>query len=752
MNLSTNAQNLLGVTAPRLKHQLFYSVFILPFYLCIASLGFAQAAPATPWFSPGSGTYSYSGGISVTISDSTSGASIYYTTDGTTPTTNSTLYSGPIAVPAAPATKTFKAIAVLNGVSSYSVASATYTITPPAPTPTYSPAPATYIGGQTVSISSSLSGAVIRYTTDGSTPTASSPVYNGPFTVSQTVNILAYVSSAPGYSAGSASRGHYTIAVPTPTVTPNSGTFTTAPTITMKDSLAGASIYYTLDGSTPSSWSTLYTGPFPLTATTLGAKTIQAIALYNGMQNSAVATSSLTLSLPKGVIATALVAPNSSDTITTNFLGFSHDWKYAASMMGTASAGSNPLYPTLIKNLTDNMNGPLVVRVGANGTDTSGTASVSTVQPFIEVTQKANVQWILGVNLGSSNVSLAQQQASVFAANIPSANLMGLEIGNEPDGYSTNGLRSSSYDYSSFLPEYQQWQQAIAGATGGKSPIAGPTLGTGNWNANANTSVTTGTMKADLLTQHEYLVCYDSNNPQASDYLLQPSSAQMHLFSLVPYVSGVESTNIPFRVAEMNSLCSGGQPGLSNSFSSALWGIDAMFEYANIGVDGVNWMTGYLGGPYDLFQFSLWTRSNGMNAFTLASVRPLYYGLLLFSRAAGNTAQLYPSYTVTGSNVKIWITTDSLGKAHLVLINKDKTATGNIQVTLPGYSRGTVTRLAASGGYTATNGVTFGGQTFDNSTDGTIGGTLATESVTPSNNVWTVSIQPTSAVLVDLQP
>jgi hypothetical protein len=84
----------------------------------------AAAAAATPTFSPASGTYST--GQSVTIADTTSGATIYYTTDGkTTPTTSSTKYTGAITVSS---TETIEAIAVASGYSNSAVASATYTI------------------------------------------------------------------------------------------------------------------------------------------------------------------------------------------------------------------------------------------------------------------------------------------------------------------------------------------------------------------------------------------------------------------------------------------------------------------------------------------------------------------------------------------------------------------------------------------------------------------------------------------------
>src|SRR6202034_3027792 len=74
--------------------------------------------------SPAAG--SYTSAQSVTISDATSGATIYYTTNGTTPTTSSTRYTGPIAVSS---TETLDAIAVDSGDTNSAVASAAYTIT-----------------------------------------------------------------------------------------------------------------------------------------------------------------------------------------------------------------------------------------------------------------------------------------------------------------------------------------------------------------------------------------------------------------------------------------------------------------------------------------------------------------------------------------------------------------------------------------------------------------------------------------------
>ena len=94
--------------------------------------------PATaPTFSPAAGAYTTA--QTVTISDAIAGATIYYTTNGTTPTTASNVYSGAITIPATPATETIQAIAVATGYANSPVASAVYTMASP-------PATATVVG------------------------------------------------------------------------------------------------------------------------------------------------------------------------------------------------------------------------------------------------------------------------------------------------------------------------------------------------------------------------------------------------------------------------------------------------------------------------------------------------------------------------------------------------------------------------------------------------------------------------------
>jgi hypothetical protein len=392
------------------------------------------------------------------------------------------------------------------------------------------------------------------------------------------------------------------------------------------------------------------------------------------------------------------------------------------------------------------------LRIGGNNTDTSGPATQATVEPFIELAQNVNVNYILGVNLGSNNVSLAEEQASTFAANLAPNLLTALEIGNEPDGYSMNGRRPTTYSYADFLDQYQQWALGISSAISNSSiSIAGPTFGTTNWMfSNAQSDIQNLALQAGVITQHRYVGCYDPSNPLPSDFLLQESSAQSGLWALVPYAATAHAVHSTFRVDELNSICSGGQPGLSDTFSSAIWAVDTMLEYAAAGIDGVNWITNYDETPYNLFKFAI-TNHNSKNGYSLTMVHPLYYGLLLFSEAAGNSARIMPASTLTNSNLKVWATVDDTGAAHLVIINKEQATSGIVQVTMPGYSTGSVVRLQASD-YLATSGVTIGGQTFDGSQDGTLQGSSVLEEVNSVNGVWNISVNPMSAVLVNLRP
>jgi hypothetical protein len=310
-----------------------------------------NSTSAIPTFSPAAGTYTSA--QSVTISDTTPGAVIYCTTDGTTPTTNSTICSGPISVTTS---ETIEAIAIATGYSNTPVVSASYVISlPQAAIPTFSPTAGTYTSAQTVTIADSTPGAVIYYTTNGTPPTTSSAQYTSAIAVNSTETIEA-IAVAPGYSNSAVVSALYTISIPppaatTPTFTPAAGTYTSVQGVTISDTTPGATIYYTTDGSTPTSSSTKYMG-----ALTVGtSETISAIAVVSGYTNSAVATAQYFINLPPadfsiGLSSAALtLAAGQSATVTltaTPANGFSQAITFSCS--GLPSNDSCSFSPSTI--------------------------------------------------------------------------------------------------------------------------------------------------------------------------------------------------------------------------------------------------------------------------------------------------------------------------------------------------------------------------------------------------------------------
>lgn len=166
----------------------------------------ALSRVAPPTFSLPSGTYNNT--QSVTISVATSGATIHYTTDGSTPTAASPAYSGPIAVTR---TMTIRAMAMASGMADSPVVSAAYTLQ--GATPSFNPPGGSYLLPQQVSISSASPGMTIYYTTNGSTPTTSSTQYTGPILVLTTTTIRA-IAVASGWSPSVVGTATYNMLLP----------------------------------------------------------------------------------------------------------------------------------------------------------------------------------------------------------------------------------------------------------------------------------------------------------------------------------------------------------------------------------------------------------------------------------------------------------------------------------------------------------------------------------------------------------
>ena len=194
-------------------------------------------------------TYSFDDDTqSVTLSTTTTDAIIYYTTDNSDPDDTDNVYSSPIALTEA---TTIKAIAYKNGLIASDVMTA---IIEQAATPTYSFDDDTGL----LTFSTTDENAVIRYTTDGTTPDASDTVYSEPIQLSGPASYKIRAFETGKIWSEIAVATIEQVAQPTYTYTNN------IKTITLSCTTPDASIYYTLDGSAPTKESNLYSGPFTI--------------------------------------------------------------------------------------------------------------------------------------------------------------------------------------------------------------------------------------------------------------------------------------------------------------------------------------------------------------------------------------------------------------------------------------------------------------------------------------------------------
>ncbi len=245
-----------------------------------------QNTIATPTFSLVAGTYTSD--QSVEISCATEGSTIYYTTDGSTPTASSSVYSSAISVVGDGTTMTIKSLAVAEGYKNSSVVSTAYIIDyATTATPTFSPAADTYTSDQSVTISCETAGATIYYTTDGSDPTTSSSAYSTAIDVAGdgTSMTIKAIAIADGYKDSPVTSVTYTITyakASTPTFSPVAGTYTSDLSVEISCATAGATIYYTTDGTTPTTSSTAYTSAITVNA----SMTLKAVAVKTGYKNS----------------------------------------------------------------------------------------------------------------------------------------------------------------------------------------------------------------------------------------------------------------------------------------------------------------------------------------------------------------------------------------------------------------------------------------------------------------------------------
>ena len=162
--------------------------------------------------------------------------------------------------------------------------------------PTFSLGTGSYIGTQTVQLTSATPGAAIYYAVHGVIPNKSSTLYSGPITVSssETIKAIAYAS---GLNPSPIAQATFTI-VPTPASAPTfslaGGSYGSAQTVQLTTTTPGATIHYAVHGVVPTASSTLYTGPITVSS----SETIKAIAIASGYSASPIAQATYTIAKP----------------------------------------------------------------------------------------------------------------------------------------------------------------------------------------------------------------------------------------------------------------------------------------------------------------------------------------------------------------------------------------------------------------------------------------------------------------------
>jgi hypothetical protein len=226
--------------------------------------------------------------------------------------------------------------------------------------------------------------------------------------------------------------------------------------------------------------------------------------------------------------------------------------------------------------------------------------------------QDLGARLVLGVNLASDHPLLAAAEARAMLRGIGRSRVSALEIGNEPDIYNhfprhrapsghIVSARPPTYDLAVFLRQVARVGSALPRAT-----LAGPTLATCR-GCRPCVDHSLPSPGLGMVTFHRYpLSCFarpgSPKYPTIADLLSNHASTGL-ADSVARFVAIAHSRGLPFRLDEINSVARGGTRGVSNTFASALWVLDTLFETARVGVDGVYVHT-LPGARYQPFAFT----------------------------------------------------------------------------------------------------------------------------------------------------
>ncbi|MDQ6777519.1 MAG: glycosyl hydrolase family 79 C-terminal domain-containing protein [Actinomycetota bacterium] len=466
----------------------------------------------------------------------------------------------------------------------------------------------------------------------------------------------------------------------------------------------------------------------------------------------------------RSVLAPVLAGPPTSAPLPSGYLGLSIELYAIHEYTGNDPNAVNPILVQLIRNL--NPGQAPILRIGGNSTDQSWWPVPGVLPPrgvdypltqgWIRTTaalaNTLGAKLIVGINLQLDKPELAAVEGRTLLAGL-GGSLQAFEIGNEPDLYASLPWyltahrklrygRPRSYNVSSFIQQASNVRHALPPV-----PIVGPSFAGLTWMATGFSPYLAANPGLAFVSFHRYPLrgCHVSPTSQAYPTVanLLSDYAQRQLAQgVAPYVATAHAQGLQFRVGEMNSVACAGSHGVSDTFASALWMLDTLFEMDQVGVDGVNIHT-LPGARYELFSF---THSG---ASWQADVHPEYYGMLMFAQAAPPGSRLLPIGGLPDGPLKMWATLAPDGTERVVIINEDPSNPQSLLFQAPGSSA-TVEQLMASS-VNATSGVTLGGQTFgDQTATGVLTGQPQASTVYPLLGLYSLTVPPGSATMLTL--
>jgi len=451
--------------------------------------------------------------------------------------------------------------------------------------------------------------------------------------------------------------------------------------------------------------------------------------------------------------------------IPPGFVGLSIEYWAIPDYAGWDPSAINPVFVQLIRNLAGE-SAP-VLRIGGVTTDNSWWPAPGLRKPagvtytltpgWIAVTRSLattlGARLILGINLEADSTAVAGAEGRALVDGIGRPRIEALEPGNEPElygsfvwGFSGAPGRPPGYDFADFEQDFTRIARALPDV-----PLAGPTDGAPSWFAKLGTFIS-DQPRVTVATLHRYPLQQCFVSPDEPNYptvanLLAPSSSRSLADSVAAAVKVAHAHHVAVRIDEMNTISCGNVPAVGESFASALWALDTLFEMARVGVDGVNIHT-FPGVGTNLFSFR---RADGQWRGTVA---PEYYGLDMFAQAAPTGSRLLRASFSRGAGpgLTAWATRAPDRTIRVVVINEGS-RTRAIAVHLPaaaGRLSGTLERLQAPG-VAARSGVTLAGQSFGPATaTGLPAGPRRAFVVAPAHSAYAFTVPAGSAAMLTL--